>query len=392
MHTQNVALLYVALFFTCACADIGDHGVLDDSADLNAASNSSLTLKVDVSTTYLKASTGQSVGLKETERCTLERGATITASGIVSGVKTGHVQLGTIVSIKDAAGKALSCPGGLKYVWRPHFEQISGTYVTLPGTAPGPGANNSTIVERIRQAGLSIAPGSKIGLATAWLPKSARSSVFANADASFNSLSSAKWLWAAAALSKHSAASIEEFAKKSFELSVNDAAGELIRKAGGLSAVNDFLHSRVSGASAWKLCNWKYVSGLGSLCSRNVFTPRSALAFLTAVYDEKLGLSDDKVAVLDRWARLSPNTGYGGWIGNELPAASVKTMRHKAGWYNGNINEVGLIRPENGGTYAFAASIEGPSVSQSTAAIARMSCLVYYLYNNPGHDPFSRCQ
>lgn len=188
-----------------------------------------------------------------------------------------------------------------------------------------------------------------------------------NNTLSHNSASSAKWLWAAAALQTNSPASLEKYIQEVFRKSDNENAGMLIDYSGGIDRVNAFMRQLGITPQEWQLCLWNYGRPRTSTqCTvqRNVFTTAGGLKFLKKLHQGDLGLETQKITALINWGKLAPKSGLGGWLLEKLTSQSKINSSHKAGWIpaptgRNTLNELGIIPLATGETLLIAISIEG---------------------------------
>jgi len=246
--------------------------------------------------------------------------------------------------------------------------------------------------------------GADLAVAVTWLPTLTRWSH--QGAVPRTSASSVKWVWAAAALARNSIATVETPALPTFEDSNNSTAGQLIDLAGGPNAVNDFTVALGIPITQLSLCGWSFdKTRVATNCSKlaggdNFFTAVGAVTFLEKVW-AGAGLPADKASKLAAWATLSPRSGYGGWVGTQLPAAVRPGLQHKAGWlptgccsagYPAFYNEFAIVRTSRG-SYAFAASAKNGGATRNdtkqTKALEWASCVVFHALAEPSGDPFS---
>jgi len=246
-------------------------------------------------------------------------------------------------------------------------------------------------------------PGTDVGIAVVWLPTGKR---WGNrADVPRTSASSAKWFWAMAALSKNSIATVQTPALPTFKDSNNSTAGTLIDLAGGPNAVNDFT-SKTLGIpiTALSLCRWSFdKTRVATNCSNaaggdNFFTPNGAATFLEKTW-QRAAIGDEKGDKLLDWAKLSPRTGYGGWIGTQLPAEVRATLHHKAGWlptgccstgYPAHYNDIAIAHTPRG-PYAVVFSMKGGTDSRIIKTMEWSSCVLYHALAKDSADPLTAC-
>ncbi|MGZ3418195.1 MAG: serine hydrolase [Polyangiales bacterium] len=257
-------------------------------------------------------------------------------------------------------------------------------------------------LDSIETKASSSAPGTDFGIAVSWLPTGKRWS--ARGDVARNSASSAKWIWSAAALAKNDVATVETPALPTFKDSNNSTAGQLIDLAGGPDAVNDFT-SKTLGipTTAISLCHWSYdktrnaTNCSDALGGENFFTPNGVVAFLEKVWKGDAGAGDKRAKLLE-WSTLSPRTGYGGWVGTQLPTSTQTAMHHKAGWlptgccgtgFPAHYNEIAIV-PTSRGHYAVVLSMRGGTDSKMTKTLEWASCVVFHTLAKDS-DPSSTC-
>jgi beta-lactamase class A len=152
-------------------------------------------------------------------------------------------------------------------------------------------------------------------------------------------------------------------------------------------------------------CHWNYgkTRDAANCSSRmggdNFFTANDAALFMTQVWDRSL-LGEKSSAQLLQWMTLSPRSGYGGWLGTQLPAAARPTMHHKAGWLPpdavpgySNSNEIGVVEIPGGRAYAVALLLSGGSDynNKQLPTLEYASCAVYHGVARDLADPFGAC-
>jgi beta-lactamase class A len=274
---------------------------------------------------------------------------------------------------------------------------------TAVDTPPAP-PDLAPILTKIAATASKSTPSTDFGMAVEWLPTGTRWGV--RADVPRNSASSAKFIWATAALFKNPIATVETPALPTFKDSDNTAAGQLIDLAGGVDAVNDFMVTKLGiPQTDVSLCHWNYgATRVATSCSdrlggENFFTPNGALKFLEKVW---IGdpVSGDKQKKLLEWSTLSPRSGYGGWIGTQLPVSVRPDVHHKAGWlpigccgagFPAHYNEIGLV-PTPLGEYAVVLSMRGgTSDTAMTKTLEYASCVIWHALAKDVADPFASC-
>jgi beta-lactamase class A len=95
---------------------------------------------------------------------------------------------------------------------------------------------------------------------------------------------------------------------------------------------------------------------------------------------------------------LSPNSGYGGWIGTQLPASVQAAVRHKAGWIpaseggSNTNNEIAIVQTLSGKNYVVAIATEkSDTFAHANSVVEYLSCVVYKLMDNPGSTVVTGC-
>ena len=201
-----------------------------------------------------------------------------------------------------------------------------------------------------------------------------------------NSASSAKWLWAVAALASNSSDSLEPYAIPTFVSSDNEAAGKLIDFAGGIDAINSFTRKLNIAREDWNLCSWNYgrdrrATNCGT--TRNQFTSKGGVTFLNRLITKQVGIPTAKADKVISWAKLSPKSGTGGWLPSLLPNAIKNLVSHKAGWIPSpigvnTVNDIALVPLNNGNKYTIAITIEGgASFSNNYTNLSNLSLEIY---------------
>ena len=268
--------------------------------------------------------------------------------------------------------------------------------------APG---DLSATLDKIGTMATGFAAGTQAALGVEWLPTGERWAF--HGDEPHVSASSMKLVWAMAALAKNSIATVTTPALPTFKDSNNSTAGQLIDLAGGADAVNVFTRDGLGiPVDQLSLCHWNFdatrdgsATCSGAMSGNNFFTPNSALSVLVHAWKRDV-VAGDKGAKLLEWATLSPRTGYGGWLGTQLPPDAQKTMHHKAGWlppgccssdsaYN-NMNEIGIVHTPRGAyaiTLMFAHAPDYWGAQQK--ALEWSSCVVFHALARDVADPFA---
>jgi beta-lactamase class A len=264
--------------------------------------------------------------------------------------------------------------------------------------------NLTPVLARINTTAVAASPKTNAAIAVEWLPTGDRWNL--NGNEAHVSASSAKFAWAMAAVHAKPPAQVEADALPTFMASDNSAAGRLIDLAGGADAVNTFT-STVLGipSSAFWLCSWDYdKTRQASTCpspvsGNNFFTPFGCVAFLESVWKGK-GVTADARQKLLEWSTLSPRSGYGGWIGTQLPPAVSQAMHHKAGWLPpgstssaaayATMNEQGIVSTPRG-AYAVALLFAHGDDYYGTQqhGLEWASCVIYHALALDVADPFN---
>lgn len=205
------------------------------------------------------------------------------------------------------------------------------------------------------------------------------------------SASSPKAIWVAAALDHSGIAAVTPYAQPIFRDSDNNAAGSAIDLAGGPNAVNVFYAGKAgmvdSALTQW-FGNRVATNSPRKLGDDNYFTAKDAVTFLTRLDGGTL-IGAVETAQLETWMTWSPRTGFGGWLGTQLPDAVRTSMMHKAGWlppgccgddatYN-TLNEIGIVEVAPGHRYAVAILARRGSdwYGKQVPWVERASCVIY---------------
>ena len=295
-------------------------------------------------------------------------------------------------------------PGGTVQTFEKGCIGNDGHAFALLSTCEPPGDLSATIT-KIGDDATSYASGTQAAIGVEWLPTGDRWSYAG--DQRHVSASSMKFVWAMAALAKNDVATVKVPALPVFENSDNSAAGTLIDLAGGPDAVNDFTASTLGiPIDQLSLCHWNFDKPRdgSATCSDamggdNFFTPNSVLDFLVHAWKRDV-VSGDEGDTLLSWATLSPRSGYGGWVGTQLPPDAQTSMHHKAGWlppgccssdatYN-DMNDVAIVHTPRG-PYAVALMFaHAPDYwGAQQHALEWASCVVYHAVSKDVPDPFS---
>jgi beta-lactamase class A len=223
-------------------------------------------------------------------------------------------------------------------------------------------------------------------------------------NAFYVSASSAKAVWVAAALYDTSIVDVMPYSVPVFRDSDNLAAGQVIDLLVSPDRVNTFMWNDVglpdSGFCAWGFGHPRDASNCPSvLGGDNFFTADDMLQFTTALWDRSL-LGDARAQAELAWMLLSPRSGYGGWLGTQLPATARAAMHHKAGWLPpsevpgySNSNEIGIIEIPGGHAYAVAILMDGGHDYdlKQLPMMEYASCVIYHAVAGDAPDPFAAC-
>ena len=266
---------------------------------------------------------------------------------------------------------------------------------------PQPG-NLQAVLTRLGGECGTYSPGTSCGLA---LKDFVTGEVAAyRGDAWHVSASSAKALWVAAALYDTSIASVQPFASPIFTTSDNSAAGKVIDLLSSPDRVNTFLWNDVAAPDSG-FCHWSYdktreaTSCPATANGDNFFTANDTNLFLSALFQRTL-LGDAASRALLGWMQLSPRTGYGGWLGTQLPSAARATMHHKAGWLPPSSvpgysvsNEIGIVEVPGGHAYAVSILMSGGTDydGHQLPTMEYASCVLYHAVASDVPDPFAAC-
>jgi beta-lactamase class A len=238
-------------------------------------------------------------------------------------------------------------------------------------------------------------------------------------DIPHGSASSFKWIWTAAALAAGKTPSqVVACAHPTFQYSCNNTSGVIIDMAGGVPAVNTFIQNVLGNdKNSMTLCHWNYdvtrvdpncgnaicnyVPANSPSCSAgfvdNYYTPNAGLNFLRHVYRKDIGLSPDRAQALLDWSTWTARSGYGGWIGTQLPPAVQKTIHHKPGaiapccgdaaysW----INELAIVESPVGPYGVSIMSGHANDWHQEVATLEWSSCVIYHALTQDVPDPFA---
>lgn len=214
------------------------------------------------------------------------------------------------------------------------------------------------------------------------------------------SASSAKFIWVAAALKKTSIDKVQPLANPIFAHSDNAAAGKAINLAGP-AYINPFMHEVAGMSGASVFCNW--MAGQSQCPGDNYLTAGDSVIFLSKLWQRQLLPGPETDAIL-QWSTWSPRSGYGGWLGTQLPAAARAAMHHKPGWLPPAVvpgyavaNEIGIVEFGPGRAYAVAILTDGPHRQanydqKQLPAIEYTSCVIYHALAGDAADPFAPCR
>jgi beta-lactamase class A len=223
-------------------------------------------------------------------------------------------------------------------------------------------------------------------------------------DDSYVSASSAKVLWVAGALYDVGIAPVAPHAEPIFANSDNVESGAVIDLLASPARVNTFMWNDAALAESG-FCHWNYGKTRDAAnCSArmggdNFFSANDMVFFLSQIWDRSL-LGETASAQLLSWMTLSPRSGYGGWLGTQLPAAAQKTMHHKAGWLPpsevpgySNSNDVGVVEVPGGHAYAVALLLNGGTDydGKQLPTLEYASCVVYHGVARDVPDALAAC-
>jgi len=287
-------------------------------------------------------------------------------------------------------GDLHSCAGGITLL--SHSCEGHGCTVAPIGVSDACNATESPLQIALDELGArcgQLSPGTMCGLAVRDLATGQEAHYRGNAF--YVSASSAKAVWVAAALYDTSIAAVMPYATPVFRDSDNLAAGAVIDLLVSPERVNTFMWNDIgvpdSGYCAWGFGHPRNAANCPPVMSGdNFFTADDMLQFVTALWDRSL-LGDPKAQAELGWMQLSPRSGYGGWLGTQLPAAAQQTMHHKAGWlppdevpgYT-NSNEIGIVEMPNGHAYGVAILMSGATDYNGTQLplMEYASCIIYH--------------
>jgi beta-lactamase class A len=296
-------------------------------------------------------------------------------------------------------GNLYACPGGalLEQSCGGRGCDVGPTGVSDTCKPAAGGALQTALAALGPQCGV-YSPGTDCGIAVRDLVTGEAASWRGNAF--YVSASSAKAIWVAAALYDTSIDAVSPYATPIFANSDNYASGSVIDLLSSPARVNTFMWRDVAVPDSG-FCHWNYgktrdaANCPSTMDGDNFFTASDMVQFLVELWDRSL-LGDAKASAELGWMKLSPRSGYGGWIGTQLPAAARPNLHHKAGWLPpsavpgySNSNEIGIVEVPGGHAYAVAMLMNGaPTQSAYDAAqlptLEYASCVVYHAVANDG--------
>jgi beta-lactamase class A len=267
--------------------------------------------------------------------------------------------------------------------------------------APPASTPLQALLDRLGPTCATLSAGTRCAIAVRDLATGERAS-YQGAER-FQSASSAKALWVAAAVLDRGTAAVEPFATPVFRDSSNDAAGSVIDLLASPERVNAFYRGE-AGMTNSSLCRWNTGGRTRqpSNCvpwsgASNYFTADDATEFLSRLGQGRL-FGEPRLATMLRWMTLSPRTGSpGGVLGTQLPASARASMQHKAGWIPdlGNHNDIGLVEYAPGRFYAVSILATGTAANfwlRQAPWIEFASCVVFHGVARDVADPFSPCR
>ena len=214
----------------------------------------------------------------------------------------------------------------------------------------------------------------------------------------------AKAIWVAAALHDTSVAAVMPYAMPIFVNSDNYASGSVIDLLSSPARVNTYMWD-VAGMANSGFCNWSFgrtrhaANCPATAGGDNFFTANDVVTFLSRMWNGMLMPADATRSEL-QWLTWSPRSGYGGWIGTQLPAAVRANVHHKAGWLPpdvvpgySNSNDIGIVEVSPGHAYAVALLMNG-GTSYNTRQLPLLeyaSCVIFHAVANDQPDPFAGC-
>ncbi|MBL8683480.1 MAG: serine hydrolase [Myxococcales bacterium] len=267
--------------------------------------------------------------------------------------------------------------------------------------APSTTSSLQMVLDRLGPTCAAISNGTRCAIAVRDLATGERAS-YRGAER-FQSASSAKAIWVAAAVLDRGTAAVEPLATPVFRDSSNDAAGSVIDLLSSPDRVNAFYRGE-AGMTNSSLCRWNTGGRTRqpSNCvpwsgASNYFTADDATEFLSRLGQGRI-FGEPRLSVMLRWMTLSPRTGSpGGVLGTQLPAAARATMQHKAGWIPdlGNHNDIGLVEYAPGRFYAVSILATGTASNfwlRQSPWIEYASCVIFHGVTRGVTDPFTACR
>ena len=303
-----------------------------------------------------------------------------------------------------ADGDLHSCAGGITLLARScHGLGCSVQPNGISDTCNGqPGSTLQVTIDQLGALCGQYSSGTTCGLAVRDLVTGDEAHYRGNAF--YVSASSAKAVWVAAALYDTSIAAVMPYSVPVFRDSDNTAAGEVIDLLASPDRVNTFMWNDAALPDSG-FCHWDFDKSRDAtncppvMSGDNFFTADDMLNFVSELWDRSL-LGDAKAQTELSWMQLSPRSGYGGWLGTQLPPDARTTMHHKAGWLPpnevpgySNSNEIGIVEIPNGHAYGVAILMNGGS-DYDNAQLPMMefaSCVLYHAIAGDVADPFSPC-
>lgn len=264
-----------------------------------------------------------------------------------------------------------------------------------------------SVLDRLGAECATYSPGTRCGLAVTDL--TTRETALFQGTKKFVSASSPKAVWVAAALASRGIAAVEPEASEIFVHSDDYASGRVVLllspgdPVAAANRINTFMWNDV-GMSDSAFCTWAYglkaINCPHALGEDNYFTARDALTFLVKLNDRSL-LSPEATMALLKWMTWSPRTGWGGWIGSQLPASVRATIHHKAGWLAPEVfagysvtHEIGIVDLGGGGAYAMATLMSGGTnyYGRQGPMMEYASCVIFHAVTRDVSDPFVECR
>ena len=304
-----------------------------------------------------------------------------------------------------ADGNLHSCAGGI--TWLTQSCGGRGCTAAPVGVSDRCNAAPGTLQAKLDRLGAlcgQYSPGTTCGLAVRDFMTGEEA--HSGGNVFYVSASSAKAIWVAAALYDTSIAAVMPYSYPVFHDSDNSASGRVIDLLSSPDRLNTFQWNDV-GLPDTGFCNWSFdKTRHATNCpdvkgGDNFFTADDMLRFVTALWDRSI-LADAKAQAELQWMQLSPRSGYGGWLGTQLPAAAQQSMHHKAGWLPpvevpgySNSNEIGIVEIPSGHVYGVAILMSGApdQASYDGKQLPTMefaSCVIYHSVAGDA-DPFASC-